>query len=423
MVACIFVIVLGAHLLSPAQQTADSRWSVYTALSVIYQRNTDLNEYQDVAAINSNYAIYEKDGHIYNGFPVGASLLAVPVLVPTLVILHITGQDLTWHTKSDFATSMHIPAGVEALIASLIIALAAVFIYLIGRLFLGKGYSLLLTFIFAFCTSAWSTGSRALWQQGPSMLMLAIALYLILRAQKNPRLIQYASLPLAFSYVVRPTNLIPIVLLSLYALIRFRSYFLKYVLWSLPVALLFLFYNLSIYSAFLSPYYHSSLTDSDVSVFFEALLGNLISPARGILIFSPIFLFSLIGMFIQAGRNKANTIDFYLIAIIFLHWIAISLFIPWWGGYSYGPRLFADMVPFLIYFLIPVFLLIQKYGSWKKWSVSLALFAAIAVSFFMNGAGALDQKNEWNSQPVSIDAHPERLWDWHDLQFMRWRQD
>lgn len=52
--------------------------------------------------------------------------------------------------------------------------------------FLNTRYSLLTVFIFAFCTSAWSTGSRALWQHGPSMLMLSAALYLILSAREKP---------------------------------------------------------------------------------------------------------------------------------------------------------------------------------------------------------------------------------------------
>jgi hypothetical protein len=28
---------------------------------------------------------------------------------------------------------------------------------------------------------------------------------------------------------------------------------------------------------------------------------------------------------------------------------------------------------------------------------------------------------QWNVDPVNIDAHPERNWDWSDPPFLRWR--
>jgi hypothetical protein len=62
---------------------------------------------------------------------------------------------------------------------------------------------------------------RALWQHGPSMLMLTLALWLIVVAHERPWVVQFASLPLAFSYVVRPTNVVSIVFLA--ALLTFHS--------------------------------------------------------------------------------------------------------------------------------------------------------------------------------------------------------
>ena len=49
------------------------------------------------------------------------------------------------------------------LIASIIVALASAVMYLIARQFLAPLQSILLALIFAFCTPAWSTASRALW--------------------------------------------------------------------------------------------------------------------------------------------------------------------------------------------------------------------------------------------------------------------
>jgi hypothetical protein len=38
----------------------------------------------------------------------------------------------------------------------------------------------------------------------------------------------------------------------------------------------------------------------------------------------------------------------------------------------------------------------------------------------MHAQGALDISGyAWNADPVSVDAHPERLWDWRDPPFLR----
>jgi len=48
------------------------------------------------------------------------------------------------------------------------------------------------------------------------MLMLTLALYLALRAQRQPAKIQFAGLLLAYAFIVRPTNSVPFVLFTLY---------------------------------------------------------------------------------------------------------------------------------------------------------------------------------------------------------------
>ncbi len=389
-------------------------------MSIIYEGNTDLNEYEPI--INKGrVAIYTRDDRIYNQYPIGASLTAVPVLIPTLFILNQTGTSLTWHTRIPEEVEKQIPYGLEVLVASILVALTAIFIYLIARQYLDELRSLLLTFIFAFCTSAWSTASRALWQHAPSMLMLSIALYLILRAREKPRLIQFASLPLAFSYVVRPTNLISVLVLSLYVLIQFRGFFVKYVLWALPVAIPFLIFNLSIYGTALSPYYTDSQQGPGISAIAEALAGNLFSPGRGLFVFTPVLLLAVLGFIWKARIGKIERMDYFIAVIILLHWISMSTTNIWWGGWSFGPRYFTDMLPYLIYFLIPVLVFLPTLESRKKRILSGILAVSVAISFFINFSGVwFIQPWQWNSIPNNIDQHHERVWDWRDPQFLRW---
>lgn len=412
-IVLVFFLVFSTHLVKRNYQYGDSLWSTYTALSIVREGNTDLDEYRDIVLISDNFGIYESNGHVYSFFPIGTSVIALPFIYPANAFYS------NFHTS--YESSFVMAGRVEAFIASLIVALTAVFIYLIGALFLNRRYALVLVFIFAFCTSAWSTASRSLWQHGPTMLFLAIALYLILLARNKPRLIQYVALPLSFSFVIRPTNSISILFLTIYVLIQHRKYFLKYVLWSLPVVLPFVAFNLLVYGTFISTYYLPArlITNNTNHDIFEALAGNLISPARGIIIFSPVILVSIAGLIIKMKDRKMLNLDYFLLGIILMHYIVVSSNADWWGGWAFGPRFFTDMIPYFIYFMIP-FLLKLPDLSKKFQTVAVCIFVCLVMfSFFVHFRGATASETWiWNDRMHTNNWRNVRLWDWGDIQFL-----
>ncbi|MDD4924765.1 MAG: hypothetical protein PHF74_08085 [Dehalococcoidales bacterium] len=368
--AAIFLVIFVTYMASPVITSYDSRWSVHTAVSIIEERNTDLDEYEEKIKEQQLYAIRIIDEHYYCLYPIGTSLIAIPFVyvydkasslaikvIPSLEKYYTKadGQESQWWRLNTANVVGHY-AIAEKFVAGILVAAAAVFIYLISRLYLARRYALLIVFIFAFCTPAWSTASRALWQHGPSMLMLSITLYLMLVARKNPRLIQYTSIPLAFSYVIRPTNSIPVVLFTIFVLIRYRQYFLKYILWAMPIAIPFVCFNCMVSHSLLPEYYlpqntlYYNYTPMTLE-YYEAMAGKLISPNRGLFVFSPILLFSIYGIALKIKRKQILLLDYFLIGVIFLHWLIIST-IPMFG-HQYGPRLFTDMIPYFVYFLIP----------------------------------------------------------------------
>ena len=78
--------------------------------------------------------------------------------------------------------------------------LVAIVIFLIARQELAALPAMLVALAFAFGTSAWSTASRSLWQHGPSMLLLGLALLAQLRrwpAAAKTRTGEYTSRPRA----------------------------------------------------------------------------------------------------------------------------------------------------------------------------------------------------------------------------------
>src|SRR6185503_12076619 len=128
----------------------------------------------------------------------------------------------------------------------------------------------------------------------PLILMLVIVMLLLQRTRHRPALIQYASLPLAMAYIIRPTALIPVVAVSVYVSLYHRRWLLRYALWAMLIAIPWLAFNHAIYGAMLPPYYRPQRL-FNLTWFLDALAGHLISPARGVFVFSPVLLFAFSG--------------------------------------------------------------------------------------------------------------------------------
>jgi len=403
-------------------------WSVQISLSMVRQRNTDLDEYREAVLSGPRYVYAIVNGHIYSSYPIGTPLLAAPMVYAIDLVMRqlclafprVEGllRSLR-HERVECVDAASLHGPVEIIVASFIVALTTVLMYFIGRQFLSQRHSFLLACVFAFCTPAWSTASRALWQHGPSMLMLATALLILLLARGRPYLAQFASLPLAFSFVVRPTNALSIVGLTLYVAVRHRKYLLQYLAWSLLVVVPFVWYNLLLYHSPIPPYFSPQKVGASAHL-LEGLVGNLVSPARGLFVFCPVLAFSIWGMIMSAKARHDRLLPLILIGVVVSHWFVISSFPDWHGGHSFGPRYFTDVVPFLVYFMIPVAARFSETsGSLRNWLLSLFVLL-VAASLLINLNGAVNKATYlWNSVPTDIDKTPRRLWDWTDLQFLR----
>jgi hypothetical protein len=241
----------------------------------------------------------------------------------------------------------------------------------------------------------------------------------VLKGREKPLLVQFASIPLAFSFVVRPTNALSIVGLSLFVAICHRRVLLQYLAWSLVVVVPFVWYNLWLYHAILPPYFSPQKIGATVHL-LEGLAGTLISPSRGLLVYSPVFLFAVFGMMLALRRAEGRLLNVILVAVVVTHWFVISSFPDWYGGHCYGPRYFTDVVPFLVYFLVPVFAVLPGSRGARKAALAVAFGLLALVSLFMNGNGAVNGASAlWNSSPVDVDNAPGRVWDWTDPQFLR----
>ncbi len=420
--ALVFVTVFIVHfLLSPVVTVYDSIWFVPISLSIIHEGNTDLDEYARNVAQQNYYGVVNTGEHLQSYFPVGASVLAVPfVFVADKLAPRLWHIDLREYYGR--VTTNPFTGRLEQCIASIIAALAAVVMYLIARRYLSPPRSLLLVAIFAFGTSLWSVASRALWQHGPSILMLSLALYLLLRAEDKPSLAQFVSIPLAAAYVIRPTNSLSVIAFTVLIALMYRRYLLRYFLWAGLIAIPFLLFNRAAYGALLPPYYLANRIGG-APTFGEALLGNLVSPARGLLVYSPIFFLAGYGAYLKVRNRTVTPVDIALCCVALAHWVAISSFSPWIGGYSYGPRLFSDVVPYLAFLLIPVVAALHRPRTAAQALLLISFVCLAAFSFFTHSRGAMEfatrRWNEAGALVADVGAAPQRVWDWSDPQFLR----
>jgi glycosyltransferase involved in cell wall biosynthesis len=406
----LFALLLAVFAASPVTTSYDSRWSIHTATSFAHGRGGDLTEYLPIIEKEDFYAIEYPDGRPRTRYPIGTSLLAMPAVV--------ISSWLRPHFAEDLRT--RIPVRTEQFIASIIGAAAGViFFWVILSQFQSLAIALASTFIFSFCTSIWSTATRALWQHGPLVLMLVIAMLLSVRARRRPQLIQYVSLPLAMAYVVRPTAIVPIAMLSTYVLVCHRAWFVRYVCWAMIVAIPWGAYNFAVHKALL-PSYYSQEAFSQSTRFVEGLLGNLFSPSRGLFIFSPVLLFALSGFVLALRDPEQRPLNIAYGAIVIAQLIIVGASSMWWAGHSFGPRFTTDIVPFLVYLTAFSFRLPETFRPRTQTALSACIAVLALAGLLIHAQGALRSESlAWNVIPNNIDQNTSRAWDWTDPQFAR----
>jgi hypothetical protein len=426
--------VFAVHVASPNATPFDSRWTVHTALSLIGEGDADLDEYLPALERDRFYAIecvlpggrrvYPvteagqcSGGRLYHFYPVAVPVLAAPLVAALSGTLPVFAP-LAARLQPGPPRSLlegDLAAGsmaVELILASFVVALAAAAVFLLVRRHASPAVAAFAALVFAFATPAWSTGSRALWMHGFSMLLLPVGLLLVARQRWLP-----AGAAFALAFFVRPTNAVAFAFTAAWALWTGRRPALGFLLGALPVAAVFTAFSLSMYGDWLAPY---SLPRRSATAslgfharYFEALLGNLASPARGLLVYSPVLLFSFHGLRLWLREREMRRPAAWITAVTAAHYLLICSYEDWFGGHSYGPRYFSDLASVLVLPLGSAWLGLRRTGR-------LAFCAALAAAVFMHAQGAWCWPCvEWNTTPEIIERSSHRLWDWRDPPFLR----
>lgn len=416
----IFLVCLVVYLLSPVKTVTDSVWTVYVANSIIEEGNVDLDEYQAAVDEENGWQTVQHDGHTHYKVAIGAPVLSVPFVLLGKASDGLFGTELMSRLPDGGAQT------IDPMIASLFAAATVAVVFALARESgLGRRPSLLVAAVFALASPAWSTASRSLWMHGPSMLMVGLTLYFFLLARRDPRWLAACGAAAMTAFFVRPTNTVTVGVFALLALYIYRRRAWRFLAGAGGVFAFFVVLDLVFYGQPLPLYMRTNHIRPNENV-PEALAGNLISPARGLLVFCPFLLLAIWGAWLKWKDDEWRPVDTAVAAVVVAHWVGVSFVPLWYAGWSYGPRYMTDVLPLLFWFFLPA---AGRLASWQRQRQPLTAgqravrgfaVAGIAFAFVVHMGGAVrDEGFIWNQDPISVDLDPSRVWDWSDPQFLR----
>lgn len=147
-------------------------------------------------------------------------------------------------------------------------------------------------------------------------------------------------------------------------------------------------------------------------------LGLLVSPSRGLLVFSPIVIVALVAMVVVLARRRGPADLTWLAAAVGIQFAVYSAYSVWWAGHTFGPRYLMDVLV-----LLTPFGAIGAAAAAARRPTRWLAIGALAWSICVSALGAFVYPHErWNTSPADVDRHHERLWEWRDSQLPRaWR--
>ncbi len=355
-------------------------------------------------------------GHYRSSYPVAPALLAVPVYAAPVLL----GAGDSWAVLN----------ALSKLAASLFAALSVAFVYLAARelarrLHTGEASALGAAVVYAVATPTWAVSSQGLWGHAPAQLGLAAALWALVRPDVRPGGFALAGLGLGLMVASRPSTAVVAAALAIPALRRWRAggWGLVVVLGAVAVAVAA--HNWSTFGSLQGGYALINRThaqfhgvDGTWSLAIpRGLAGLLVSPSRGLLVYSPVLAVAFLGL-VRGCAGPAGTPVRYLSLAVGASFLTLGTYTVWWGGHSFGPRLLTDILPALVLGIVPAWPAVWRPGP-RRWLAAAAFAASVMAEVVGAFSFPSPREVEWNMTPKDVDWAHERLWDWHDPQLIR----
>ena len=351
----------------------------------------------------ASWVLVTSGGHYYSYTPVAGAVLASPLYLPILLVPNLRHWDP--------ASLVALARILEKFTAVTVAALTALVMLALLKRITSLPWAWGLTLVYALATDAWSISSQALWQHTTGQLVIACALLFLdhWSADRRSRWLWLSGLSIGWAMLIRPSNSLFFAAAVAGLLISRASIadVLGFSVLPLGGGLLALTYNLHVFGNSQGTYSITMLNGD----FWQGLLGILASPGKGLFIYTPISLFTICAFLRPAAavRTKHAAICWASAIFAVLQVLLVSRIYGWWGGYCWTARYLSEIVPPLIVLIaIGTPLLAQPW-------IKRAFVVLTIYSIFIQAVGVyFYPKGHWDDTPVSVDEHPERLWDWRD---------
>ena len=374
----------------------------------------------------AGYAFVESpSGHYVSFFPIGTAIVTLPLYVAFDAARRIGGRPVDIAAPSfDAVRQLDIKA------ASTTVAAVAVVLFLICARSIASAFAAgIATFGFAFGTEMWTIGSQDLWQHGSVCLVLLAMILALQRAIRSPAggrrqaWILAAGACAGLLVTIRPMAALFALAAVVFIAWQDRRNLARFALGLAGGVAPALAWNIVFFHNLLGGYSANvgavSFRAHDVAA---ALAGELISPNHGLFVFTPLVVFSVLGL---ARAARAKTTDAALMLLLagasLLLCITYSFDATWWGGWCYGPRYLTDTMP--IAALLWLYVLPKDpraflsrgpaaYGA----AAAFALVLAVSVAVQVVGSNSGTKGTQWYTLKRNIDNDPAQFWDVSDLQ-------
>ena len=337
------------------------------------------------------YWFHQVGPRVVSSYPILPGLLNVP----TYAVARRLGVPLAEKSET-----------LSLVTASAVSALSVLFLFqALCALGFARSSALWLSFAYAFGTCVWSVASRALWQHGPAVLFLSMALWFL--CQRRESRVAWIGAFLALAVLSRPSTALLAIPLTAVIAVRWPRRLWSFLLGAgVPTAFHSWYCHVYLGTWFASGYWNAIPEIANFSGNpLRGLAGLLVSPSRGLLVFSPFLLFAVPG-----ARRGLRSVEHRDLTVAMIVGITATLCLycfwsVWWAGHSFGYRFLIELVPFLTILV----------GFW--WESGASTFARasfgllLAWSVYVQALGAFLQPSGFNQ---ILDRDPGVLWSLRD---------
>ncbi len=344
-------------------------------------------------------------GHLVSLYSVVLPVLISPLYLPAVTYVYLRG----WTDES----IDRVARIMEKLTASFVAALSASLLYLVLRRRAPASIATLLTVAYAFGTTTWVISSQALWQHGMAQL-LVVGLILLLTAPCTLPSALAAGLLCGLIAGNRQADVVLAAALGAYGLFWAGRRAALVVAAALVPALAVLFYNLTVVGALTGAYqlvgHAGHFFGYDMS---SGIAGLLFSPTRGLFVFSPFLLFLVFAWRHLPHDRAERGLTLAMIAGVVAQVLLYSK-TDWRAGVSWGPRFMTDLLPLLIWLLVPVVAALRRPGR-------VCFVTAVVIAIAIESVGAFAYTGVTDLPIFAIASGPNEMraaWNWRNAPFV-----